>query len=62
MNALRVRDAVIPRCLDWDAGEDDTKDGCDPENDNHDSYRIDAVSQGTTWEDPNVSGDNREFG
>lgn len=62
MDALRVRDAVIPRCLDWHAGEDDTEDRCEPENDNHDSNRIEAVSQGTIWEDPSVGGDDREFG
>jgi len=44
MDALRVRDSIVPRCFYWYTREDDAEDGCDPENDNHDSNRVDAIS------------------
>lgn len=61
MNTLRAGNSVVPRCLDWYAGEDDAEDGGDPENENQDANRVDTVSQGAIGEDPGISGDDGEF-
>ena len=62
MNALCVFDGVIPCCFDWYACEDDAEDGCDPENNDHDSNPEYTVSQWTVREYPDIGGDDGEFG
>jgi hypothetical protein len=62
MNAPRVGDAVVPRCLYWHAGKDNGEDGRDPEDNHDEADHINRVSKDTVWENPNVGRHDGEFG